>query len=200
VATSTPARSIFCSVLYVRRAKSCRRAGNVRRTAPALAALSLCGVLGVPARAQDSRSRYQAQYEAESDTVRKAKILAKLGPLEIAEARANVRAEKEEQALALLEKYRDEVGKTAEALAATGVDAQRRPAGFKELQISLRESIRHLDDLILSLPVDTRQFFQAVRSDLSATQNLLFDALFPSGKHLKGDKRPSSDTSNEFLR
>jgi hypothetical protein len=167
--------------------------------APALAVLSLCGALGVPARAEDSRSKYQGQYEAESDPVRKAKILAKLAPLEISEARANIRAEKEEQALAVLEKYRDEVGETAQALTATGVDAQRRPAGFKELQISLRESMRHLDDLILSLPVDKRQFFQAVRSDLSATQTLLFDALFPPGKHLKGDKRPSSGAANEFF-
>ena len=145
----------------------------------ALAAFSLFGALALPARPKNSRSRYQAQYESGSDPVRRAKILAKLGPLEISEARANVRSEKDEQALAALEKYRDEIRKTAEDLAATGVDAQRRPAGFKELQISLRESIRHLDDLILALPVDERQWFQAVRFDLSAIQNLLLDALFP---------------------
>jgi hypothetical protein len=192
--TSTATSSVSHSP---HRAGSLRGAPAARKTSKfsrrihwALAALSLSGALCVPARAQDSRSRYQAQYDAEGDPVRKAKILAKLGPLEISEARANVRAEKEPQALAALEKYRDEVRKTAEDLTATGVDAQRRPAGFKELQISLRESIRHLDDLILSLPVDEREPFQAVRSDLSATQNLLFDALFPT-KGLKGDKRSS---------
>jgi hypothetical protein len=82
--------------------------------------------------------------------------------------------------LAVLQQYNDEVRKTAKALVATGVDAQWRPAGFKELQISLRESIRHLDDLILALPVDEREWFQAVRFDLSAIQNLLLDALFPT--------------------
>ena len=145
----------------------------------ALAAFSLFGALAPPARPQNSRSRYQAQYESESDPVRRAKILAKLGPLGIAAARADIRSEREEQALAMLQQYDDEVRKTAKALAATGVDAQRRPAGFKELQISLRESIRHLDDLILGLPVDERQWLQAVRFDLSAIQSLLVDALFP---------------------
>jgi hypothetical protein len=199
VAKSTAGRSIAGSTAHsprhagsLRRAPTgCKTSKFSRRIHWALAALALSGSLGVPARAEDSRSRYQAQYDAEGDPVRKAKILAKLGPLEISEARTNVRSEKDEQALAALEKYRDEVRKTAEDLTATGVDAQRRPAGFKELQISLRESIRHLDDLILSLPVDERETFQAVRSDLSATQNLLFDALFPSGKGSKGDQRSS---------
>jgi hypothetical protein len=145
-----------------------------------LVAFSLFGAVALAARPQNSRSRYQAQYESESDPVRRAKILAKLGPLEIAVARADIRSEREEQALAVLQQYNDEVRKTAKALVATGVDAQWRPAGFKELQISLRESIRHLDDLILALPVDEREWFQAVRFDLSAIQNLLLDALFPT--------------------
>jgi hypothetical protein len=59
------------------------------------------------------------------------------------------------------------------------VDAARRPAGFRELHISLRESLRRLDDLMLALPVDEWQWFPAVQFDLSAIQNLLLDALFP---------------------
>jgi hypothetical protein len=145
----------------------------------ALAAFSLFGALALPARPQNFRSRYQAQYESESDPVRRAKILANLGPLEIAAARADIRSEREEQALAVLQQYNDEVRKTAKALTAMGVDAERRPAGFRELQISLRESLRRLDDLMLALPVDEWQWFPAVQFDLSAIQNLLLDALFP---------------------
>jgi hypothetical protein len=155
----------------------------------ALALISACPTARGAVREQGSRSKYQAQYEVEGDPVRKAKILAKLGPFEMGEARVNLRADKEEQALAVLEHYNDEVRKTAEALTATGVDAQRRPAGFKELQIGLREFIRQLDDLILSIEVDKRQWFLAVRSDLSATQNLLFEALFPTGSDGKALKR-----------
>jgi hypothetical protein len=155
----------------------------------AVAVISACLVAHGAVREQGSRSKVQAQYDAEGDPVHKARILAKLGPLDMGEARANLRADNDEQALAVLEHYNDEVRKTAEALTATGVDAQRHPAGFKELQISLREFIRHLDDLILSIEVDKRQWFLAVRSDLSATQNLLFDALFPTGSDGKVLKR-----------
>jgi hypothetical protein len=58
-------------------------------------------------------------------------------------------------------------------------DAERKPAGFKELQISLRETIRRIDDLILTLEVDKRPFFRAVRNDLFMDQNELIDKLFP---------------------
>lgn len=140
-----------------------------------------------PARADDLHSKLEAQYQSENDPVRKAKIVAKLGHFEIDQSRADLKAGDEEKALAVLERYNDEVRKTAEALTASGIDPERRPAGFKELQISLREFVRQLDDLILTLPSDKRPWFQAARSDISATQNSLFDALFPSGSS-KGPK------------
>jgi hypothetical protein len=142
----------------------------------------------LPARAEDAHSKLEAQYQSETDPVRKAKIAAKLGHLEIDQSRADLKAGDQEKALAVLERYNDEVRETAEALTASGIDPERHPGGFKELQISLREFIRQLDDLILTLPFDKRPWFQAVRSDMSATQNSLFEALFPSGSG-KGSKR-----------
>ena len=156
----------------------------------ALATSCLCGP-ALPARAQDAHSKLEAQYQSENDAVRKAKIVAKLGHFEIDQSRSDLKAGDEEKALAVLERYNDEVRKTGEALTASGIDPERRPAGFKELQISLREFIRQLDDLILTLPFDKRPWFQAVRSDISATQNSLFDALFPSGSG-KGSKHNRS--------
>jgi hypothetical protein len=64
-------------------------------------------------------------------------------------------------------------------LIVTGVDAEKKPAGFKELQISLRETIRRVDDLIFTLNLDKRPFFREVRNDLFANQNQLIDKLFP---------------------
>ena len=69
--------------------------------------------------------------------------------------------------------------KPSRASRAAVPDAEKKPAGFKELQISLRETVRHIDDLILTLPVDKRPFFREVRDDLVKTQNELIDALFP---------------------
>src|SRR4029077_11658045 len=78
-----------------------------------------------------------------------------------------------------LEQYRDEVQETVMALNGLGVDAERKPAGFKELQIGLRGTIRRIDDLILTLNVDKRPFFRVVRNDLFMDQNGLIDELFP---------------------
>ena len=74
---------------------------------------------------------------------------------------------------------------TVQALSSTGVNAEQHPAGFKELQISLRETLRRIDELILQLPLDKRPWFQAVRSDLTKSQNSLIEALFPT----LGDRR-----------
>jgi hypothetical protein len=140
-----------------------------------LAALALL----VPLAAQDRLAVDLARYEQETDPVRKARALVKLGDDQIDEARRQLKDGNDVASLHALEQYRDEIQHVAEALKATGVDPEKKPAGFKELQISLRETVRRIDDLILSLPVDKRPFFREVRSDLVKTQNDLIDALFP---------------------
>ncbi len=137
---------------------------------------------------QESRAKYEAQFQLERDPVAKARILAKLGRLEIDQARADLKADKEEDSLADLEHYRDEVEGAVQALSATGVNAEQHPAGFKELQISLRETLRHIDELILELPLDKRPWFQAVRSDLGKSQNVLIEALFPTVRDKRSRK------------
>jgi len=141
----------------------------------AIAALALFA----PLAAQDRLTVDQARYDQETDPVRKARALVKLGDDQIDEARKQLKDGDEIASLHTLEQYRDEVQHMAELLKATGVDPEKKPAGFKELQISLRETVRHIDDLILNLPVDKRPFFREVRTDLVNTQNDLIDALFP---------------------
>jgi hypothetical protein len=140
-----------------------------------IAALSLCCSLA----AQDRLAEELAKYQHEADPVRKARALAKLGDEQIDLAKRQLRADQEVDSLHTLEQYRNEVRETVTALNAMGVDAERKPAGFKELQISLRETIRRIDDLILTLNVDKRPFFREVRNDLFMDQNELVDKLFP---------------------
>ena len=155
--------------------------GVTTRSILARVLFSLLLILAVvsPAGAQDALLKMRAEYAAESNPVDKAKILAKLGSRELAAVRAHLNEGDEEEALVVLEQYRDAVRDTAHALSALGINASRRPSGFRELQISLRVSIRRLDDLILSLQLDSRPLFRAVRSDLETVENSLIDALFP---------------------
>jgi len=140
-----------------------------------IAALALCA----PLPAQDRLAENLAKYLHETDPVRKARELAKLGDEQIDLAKKQLKAGDEVPSLHTLEQYRDEVRETVSALSATGADAEKKPAGFKELQISLRETIRRIDDLIFTLNVDKRPFFREVRNDLFENQNQLIDKLFP---------------------
>jgi hypothetical protein len=148
---------------------------------PARALFSLFLTLAAysSAGAQDALLRMRAQYAAETNPVDKAKILARLGSRELAAVRTLLNEGDHEEARAVLERYRDAVRDTTQALSALGLDASRRPSGFKELQISLRVFIRRLDDLIFSLQQDLRPSFRAVRSDLESAESTLIDALFP---------------------
>jgi hypothetical protein len=140
-----------------------------------MAALALCA----PLAAQDRFAESLAKYQNETDPVRKSRALVKLGDEQVDLAKRQLKADDEVASLHTLEQYRDEVRDTVVGLRGTGVDAERKPAGFKELQISLRETIRRVDDLILTLNVDKRPFFREVRNDLFTYQNELIDDLFP---------------------
>jgi hypothetical protein len=152
-----------------------------------ITAIVLVGFLS-PLAAQDRLTKALDKYQGETDPVRKARALAKLAQPQIDFARKQLDAGDDVASLNTLEKYRDEVQETFAALKATGIDAERKPAGFKELQISIRRSLRSIDDLIFSLPVDKRPFFRAVRADLAKVQNELIDVLFP--------RRPSRNPKN----
>jgi hypothetical protein len=140
-----------------------------------VAALSLCCVLA----AQDRLAEELAKYQHEPDPVRRTRVLVRLGDEQVDLAKKQLKADEDEASLHTLEQYRDEVHETIAALNGMGVDAERKPAGFKDLQISLRETIRRIDDLIFTLNADKRPFFREVRNDLFTDQNKLIDELFP---------------------
>ena len=140
-----------------------------------VAALGFC----VPLGAQDRLAENLARYQHEADPVRKSRDLVKLGDDQVDLARKQLKDGQDVASLHTLEQYRDEVHDSISALNGMGVDPERKPSGFKELQISLRETIRKIDDLILTLEVDKRPFFRVVRNDLFNDQNQLIDELFP---------------------
>jgi hypothetical protein len=140
-----------------------------------IAALFFPVMIAAQVRLEDDLARYQH----ETDPVRKARILAKMGDTQVEFARKELKEGHDEASLHTLEQYRNEVHETVAALNGMGVDPERKPAGFKELQISLRETVRRVDDLIFTLDVDKRPFFRVVRNDLFADHNTLIDELFP---------------------
>jgi DNA-binding response OmpR family regulator len=151
---------------------------------------AICATLALATQlaAQDRLAIMLTQYQHETDPVRKARILIKLGDDQVEEAKKRLKDGEDVASLHILELYRDEVKETVAGLEAGGVDAEKKPGGFKELQISLRETVRRVDDLILTLPVDKRPFFREVRTDLANAQNELIDSLFPRKPNLSPKK------------
>ncbi len=126
--------------------------------------------------------KLETEYQTEMNPVRQAKLLAKLGPLQVDQASKDFQNDQDDAAFAILERFRDEARKTTNALFSAQPSAMRHPAGFKELQIGLRLSLRRMNDLSTEVPIEKDDQFTALRSDLTATQNSLIEALFPSAK------------------
>ncbi len=152
-----------------------------------LAASWFC--LFVSARAQDRVAELQAQFNQENEPVRKVKILAKLGDAQFDQVRKDTDDGKYSDALHTVQDYRDEVRTALAALKATGVDAERKPGGFKQLQIHVRKGLRELDETILALPEGQRESFEPIRSDLLNLEKELIDLLFPRQPEKLPDKK-----------
>jgi hypothetical protein len=129
--------------------------------------------------AQGKISDLRVRLAQEPNAVNKAKLMPPLGDAEFAEIDADVTKGKFPEALDVLQHYRDEVESCDKALTATGADAQKHPSGFKQLQFSLRDSLRRLDAVIVNMTSDEQAPFLAIRGDLSQANLRLIQTLFP---------------------
>ena len=128
---------------------------------------------------QDSIAQLRSRFAQESDPVRKAKQLPSLGSAEFGRIQKEAGEGHLADALAVLQSYRDEARSCVKGLDATGVDAEKHSAGFKQLQISLRESLRRLDALLPGMTSDEQGPFLVVRRDLDEMNRHVIEELFP---------------------
>jgi hypothetical protein len=129
--------------------------------------------------AQGKIADLRARFTREPSPVNKAKLMPQLGDAEFAEIDADVAQEKLPAALAVLRQYRDEIDSCDKGLTATGVDAEKHPGGFKQLQFSLRDSLRRLDVVIVNMTSDEQAPFLSIRADLGEINLRLIQHLFP---------------------
>ncbi len=121
-----------------------------------------------------------------ADPVRKAKDVVRQGQVQLEQMRREVKKENYGEALRVLGEYRDAVKSAHRGLKASGRDAEKKPGGFKNLQIHIRQSLQRLDHTILSIPVEQRGPFAAARRELDTMDHELIDALFPRQPAKKG--------------
>jgi transcription termination factor NusB len=149
--------------------------------------LQLCGSLLLvaavlsPAVPRDKTLELRARFETEVNPVHKAKLMQELGASEFKEVEKYAAAKQLSEAAKVLDQYHSEVEECSRELDQSNIDAAKKPSGFKQLQISVREALRRLDRLISTMTADEQVLFRKNRDDLEELNSHLLQELFPGG-------------------
>ena len=160
-----------------------------------LGAAMMCCVAGA---ATDKLGEMQARFDHESNPVRRAKFLEKLGDAEFDEARRAFKANDLSTVGMVLERYRDNVRVALDGLKKKRTDAQKDSNGYRQLEIHVRRGIREADEIILRVPEEYQPPLQIVRRDLDSMDRELIRMLFHHRDEQPGaPKGPEPATSPE---
>lgn len=144
--------------------------------------LFLAALVLSPGTARDNTSELMARFDREANPVQKAKIMQKLGGAEFREIEKDVMNRQFDAAAQVLARYHDQAEECSKQLDDAQIDAAKKPAGFKQLQISVREALERLDRLISTMTADEQGHFRKNRDDLEELNSHLLQELFPGQK------------------
>lgn len=155
------------------------RGKDLRSSLPYLALVLMSRLFPPSTLAQNQIPEYRNRFTQETDAVRRAQKMSKLGEAEFDEIARDIEIGKLSDGLAVLIEYRDEIQSCERGLDAKSIDAENHPKGFKQLEISLRESLRRLNNLLPGLTADEKAPLLDVRADLGELNQHLIHELFP---------------------
>jgi CRISPR/Cas system-associated endonuclease Cas1 len=166
---------------------------NIR--AAAVGALSLVLFLSAnatataiwPQKSHEDEAKLLSKLEREKNPVKKAKLETKLGRLKLENAFEAYDKGQYDQCWKLLDEYLARMNNAWAELAASGRQAAKKPDGFKQLEIALRESRRDLHDFETRLTYAERQAAEKIAAQTVQLHSRVLSALFP-GAAPKGKK------------
>jgi hypothetical protein len=129
--------------------------------------------------AQDRAAELRARFEKEPDPVRKARLVAPLADAEFRDMHEKIDAGELAAAAEIAGQVRDEAQASKKSLDKKSRDVEAHPEGYKQLEISVRESIRRLDDILVSLAKDDQKPLAEVRAELETLDREMIHQLFP---------------------
>lgn len=158
--------------------------------------LSASSVMPRPA---DTLEQLQEKFDKETDAVRKAKMLQKLGDTQFEKERAATKAGDFVAAGLVMEKYRDNVRAALELLKTKRPQAEKNPNGYKQLEYHTAQGLREVRDVILAMPEQLRPPMQIVENELREMNMELLKLLFPRrpGEQPPIDPRASTPKTEE---
>src|SRR5437016_2364862 len=158
--------------------------GNLLQT---LGCAALVSLMISPVLAQQSVAELQVHFDRENNSVKKAKLMVKLGEAQFEQARLAGKDGDNNAVDATLEKYRDNVRAALEALKKQHADAEKHSNGYRQMEIHVKEGIREVEDSMLAAPAPYKPPLQIVRQDLINMDDELIRLLFP---HRPADSKP----------
>lgn len=133
----------------------------------------------LPASRGQSLADFQDRFDRETNSVRKVKLLERLGDFQFEEARRAGKAGDHGVVDITLEKYRDNVRAALDALKKQHPNAEKQSDGYRRLQIYLRKGIREVDETLLVAPEAFQPPLQIVHQDLNGIEEELLKMIFP---------------------
>lgn len=144
-------------------------------------------LLGRAVGAVEDAAQLQQRFDRESDGVRKAKLLQKLGDAQFEIERNAARSNDYTTVGLVMEKYRDNVRAALEALKKTHPDAEKHSSGYRQLEMHTGRGLREIRDVLLIIPEQFRPPMRLVEQDLIDLDMEMLKLLFP---RRPGEKPP----------
>jgi len=160
---------------------------GIRSAGSVLSVIEMCGVLftasllAASVQAEDRLDTVRAEFRAQNDVVKRARLFPKLGNALIAEMRKLESIQQFDAVAPLFLEYRDSATQAYNGLAARGRDAEKHSSGYRELEMHLRQSLHQLDELVFGLPYADREAMRSPQKDIEDLDDKLVKALFPRG-------------------
>jgi hypothetical protein len=146
-----------------------------RMAALALAAALLSG----PVLAQDRTSELRSRFSKEANPVRKARLLPQLSDSEFHQIQPLLAAGNLTGAAAIADQLTSEAESAVKGLDAKGRDPETHAEGYRQAEISVRGSLRRVDDILVGLSADDQKPFLEIRHRLGDLERHLIRELFP---------------------
>ena len=158
--------------------------------------LAVLGVLllGACAMARENEEQLLQRMAAEQNPVKKAKIEIKLANLRLTEVQDAYSRGQIDAGAKLLGTFVETIRTSWKLLQDSGHKASKQPEGFRELEISLRENVRTLQDLGRRVSYFDRSPLEDAAQEMDQMRGEVLHALFPGAppRTLKGAAHPQT--------
>ncbi len=147
---------------------------------------------------RDTEEQLLHRIQSEQNPVKKAKDEIKLAQLKLAEIQDAYSKGHIEAGAKLVGTLVDELKSSWKFLRDSGRQASKQPQGFRELDISLRENVRSLQDLGRTVSYFDRAPLDNAAKELDQMRDEVIHALFPEEKNRNPKNRPASQTTTSL--